>query len=362
MRMTIRVLIKAFLLTVFLGGGIFFAYSWLQLDAFSLYNRLWQGRERFPFANHPKSDFNLNVENLDAMINSHVISAVGMKGTDELRIVVIGDSAAWGVFLRPEETFSGQLDGMKIRIEETDKTLDVYNLSYPFSSIQRDLVILNRAMDFEPDIVIWAMTFESILTERIRYLGLIGDDGSAYNEIAEKWGLSQRAEVFPRTIMQKRRTVSDIIRLQLYGYLWTATGIDHDFPKIPVQAGNDLQGGKTFYGYEGPLPMEIQAWDAIEVGIQIAQNAKVILVNEPMLIATGKNHETHYNFYPRIAYDAWHETWVERCNEREWNCLDAWNILPPERFTNSALHHDKKGAAILTELILEKLTDVIQEH
>ena len=74
---------------------------------------------------------------------------------------MIGDSSVWGTLLRPEETLAARLDGKTIHVDGVELTLDVYNLGYPTLSLSKNALILNRALAYEPDLVIWSMTFES---------------------------------------------------------------------------------------------------------------------------------------------------------------------------------------------------------
>jgi hypothetical protein len=82
----------------------------------------------------------------------------------------------------------------------------------------------------------------------------------------------------------------------------------------------------------------------------------VLLVNEPMLISTGQNSEIRYNFfYPRWAYDAWRADLTARARSNGWPLLDAWDLLPPSEFTNSAIHLTPAGEASFAQAVARQI-------
>src|SRR5689334_19858119 len=101
------VLIKATLLFVVFNFA-FVLTNKVSLGKLSLYNIIFQGRERFPFG-ETRESYNLSLFDVDAMFASHVL--VGTKKTpDEYRVLLIGDSSVWGILLKPEETLAGQFN------------------------------------------------------------------------------------------------------------------------------------------------------------------------------------------------------------------------------------------------------------
>ncbi len=156
-----------FLRNVFLKGLVLFllfdlsfaAVNSAQLGKLSFYNHLFAGRQRFPFGEDSSQSYNLSLFNLDAMFASHVI-ADGPKPTDEYRVIVIGDSSIWGTLLRPEETLAGQLDAAGLSL--CGKTVRVYNLGYPTISLTKDLMVLDYALRYQPDLVIWPVILGSL--------------------------------------------------------------------------------------------------------------------------------------------------------------------------------------------------------
>src|SRR5574339_43564 len=96
--------------------------------------------------------------NFDAMFGSHVLAG-RQKTPAEYRVLLIGDSSVWGTLLTPEKTLAGQLNAKQV--SACGKTVRAYNLGYPTISLTKDLMILDEAKDYEPDLVIWLTTLEA---------------------------------------------------------------------------------------------------------------------------------------------------------------------------------------------------------
>src|SRR5574341_348350 len=130
---------------VLVRGAVFFLLfeyaflsSNLNFGRLDVYGELGLKRLRFPYSTHAPEDEALEVGNLDAMFASHIVSEP--KTANEFRVLILGDSALWGVLLRPEQTFPGQLDALQLTCG--NKTVRAYNLSYLRASSTKDLMIL----------------------------------------------------------------------------------------------------------------------------------------------------------------------------------------------------------------------------
>lgn len=356
----IRILLKGLLFLVILGGLFLFFFWKGTFSSLSLYNVIWKGRERFPFGETPRQSYNLSLSNLDAMFAAHEISAAGSKGVGKIRVVVIGDSSVWGTLLRADETLPAQLDGRTIVVNGEEKRLEVYNLGYPTLSLSKDFLILNRALAYEPDLVIWSMTFESFPEDKQLTTALVADNADEFNALAEASGIKRRAERKPVSFSRIRRDVYDFLRLQFVGYFWNATGVDQDLSLGFNAPLNDYEADASFHQVNGVYPMHLQSWDVIRAAVELAKGTKILIFNEPMFIGTGENHDIRYNYYyPRAAYDDWRKTWLESCAEQNYSCIDAWNALENGNFTNSAIHYDPIGANRLSEIIIDVLPQIL---
>jgi hypothetical protein len=333
---------------------VFVAVNPDALGRISLYNRVFQGRPRFPFGEDPAQSYNLSIFNLEAMFASLAIAA-GPKPSNEYRVLVIGDSSTWGILLHPTETLAGQLDGAGLSM--CGKTVRVYNLGYPTISLTKDLMVLDYAMRYEPDLIIWPMTLEAFPIDSQLTSPIVANNASRVDGLISRYKLplnpADPALVHPsfwdQTLIGQRRSMADLFRLQLYGVLWSATGIDQSYPVDYAHAQTDLVSDVTYHGMQPPALDESKlAFSILEAGLRAAGKTPVLLVNEPILVSSGKNSTLRYNFYyPRWAYDQWRQMMDQKAASQGWDYLDLWNLVPADQFTNSAIHVTPAGEALV---------------
>jgi hypothetical protein len=360
-----------FFRNVFLKGLLLFILLDLALVAVnpagigkvSLYNHIFPGRLRFPFGEDSAQSYNLSLFNLDAMFASQVIAA-RQKPKDEYRVLVIGDSSTWGILLRPEQTLAGQLDAADMQL--CGKTARFYNLGYPTISLTKDLMVLDYAMRYQPDLIIWPMTLEAFPLDKQLTSPIVANNADRVDDLIVRYNLPFdlsdpnliRPNFWDRTLIGQRRALADIFRLQMYGVLWSATGIDQAYPTDYEHAQIDFGTDASFHGMQPPTMDQTKlAFGVLEAGLKAAGKTPVLLVNEPILISSGKNSDIHYDFYyPRWAYDQWRQMMVEEATNHGWNYLDLWNIIPAGDFTNSAIHLTPEGEGLLTGRITQTIS------
>jgi hypothetical protein len=235
-----------------------------------------------------------------------------------------------------------------------------YNLGYPTISLTKDLMILDQARHYQPDMVIWLTTLEAFPTEKQLTSPIVANNAERVQKLTTTYPLSLdpgdpalvRPSTLEQTFVGQRRAIADLLRLQIYGALWAATGIDQVYPEQYERAQTDLEASDDFHGVSS-LEDEL-AFDVLDAGMSIAPN--MILVNEPMLISIGLNSDIRYNFfYPRWAYDEYRKILAERSNERGWAYLDLWDLVPMPEFTNSAVHLTAQGEALLAAAVAEAI-------
>ena len=355
-----RLLSISVLVLVFLGllAGLWQVIQPLdRLNRVSLYNSIFPGRERLPFGENPQSAYNFSIGSLDAAFASHKINAA-KKDTNEFRIAAIGDSSGWGTLLRPEETLCARLDG---RTLSDGRTIRCYNLAHPTLSLAKDYLLLNRAMAYDPDLILWPLTLESFPNDKQTSNELILSNWDEYCSLfPEKAGEEKDVTPLEKSVWGERREAADWLRLQLYGLMWAGTGIDQDYPAEYPAAQVDLDEDNSFHGIEGPLTEDLLAWDILEKGMDRAGSTPVLLINEPMLISDGENSKIRYNYYyPREAYDSWHQDLSGRAEINGWYLLDLWNSLEIPDFTNSAIHYNAESALRLADLVFAEIEKII---
>jgi hypothetical protein len=328
------------------------------LGRLTLYNTLFPGRPRLPYGDQPALSYNVSLFNLDAMFASHKIAGTP-KPTDEYRVILIGDSSVWGFLLTPDQTLDAYLNAA--HLTRDGKTVRTYNLGYPTLSLTKDLLILQRALAYAPDLIIWLTTLEAFPYEKQLAAPLVENNPAALRPLLSTFNLQlsppDPAFVEPtfwdRTLLAQRRPLADLLRLQLYGVLWSATGLDQYYPETYDLRAEDLEPDATFYALPNPLTPDVLALDVLHAGIALAGDVPVLVVNEPMFVSTGKNSDIRYNFYyPRWAYDQYRALLAADMAQHGLY-LDLWNSIPNPEFTNTAIHLTPQGSQLLAEKIGE---------
>jgi hypothetical protein len=151
----------------------------------------------------------------------------------------------------------------------------------------------------------------------------------------------------------------------MLGMLWAATDIDNHAgfelvtPPPAADVGSNL-------GYEGWQPEESSSLinslslDVLSAGFKIAGDVPVVLVNEPIFIAEGRNHLLRYNaFYPRWAYDAYRQFMVKWTEKEVQPFLDYWDALPPTGFSDQNFHRNSFGEERFSELLAPAIKKLV---
>ena len=350
-----RVLLKATLLFVLFNFALL-PIDRVGLGKISLYNMAFPGRQRFPFG-ETKESYSLSLFDLDAMFASHILNGTP-RSADEYRVLLIGDSSVWGTLLTNEQTLAGRLNTSLVTA--CGKTVRAYNLGYPTISLTKDLMILDQAKSYQPDLIIWLTTLEAFPRDKQLSSPIVANNAKRIQQLISTYHLpldpGDRALIHPskwqQTFVGQRRAIADLIRLQIYGALWASTGIDQVYPKDYEHAQIDLEANKDFHNLTS-LDNAL-AFDVLEAGMSAAP--KMMLVNEPILISNGANSDIRYNFfYPRWAYDEYRLMLGEHASAKHWSYVDLWDLVPMTEFTNSAIHLTPAGEKLLADKIAQAI-------
>ena len=359
----LRVLIKAILL--FVAANVVFALLYPPIGKITLYNSIVPGRPRFPYEQKPSFylvGYNAPIyEDFDAMFGAHLISK--RKSANEFRLILLGDSTTWGFGLSADEMLSAQMNRLRLQTCE-GRDVRVYNLGYPFSSVARDLLVLDKAMEYQPDMIIWIVTL-SALEPKLAEMPFIVPHAERYLQLAKNYALKisdysppiKGYSFWEKTIVGQRNHLRSIVLTQAFGVLWAATGIDdhqslEPEPSLPnSNVDNDLS-------YSDKSPSELAGlfdslhMDVLSAAKQMAGDVPIVLVNEPIFVANGKHHQVRYNgFYPRWVFDEYRQFMLEWTKKQDFNWWDDWNIIPPEEFSDTYFHRRASGEKRFAETL-----------
>jgi lysophospholipase L1-like esterase len=328
------------------------------LGVIDLYTPLGLDRERLPISTLDPEVAPLDVDDLDAMLASHIVSRP--KAPDEFRVLILGDSAVWGLNLTPEQTLPGQLNTLALTCG--NKKVITYNLSFPRSSSTKDLMILDKAMRYQPDLIMWLVTWYTLMPKtRVDHVLVTHNPGEFYK-------LGYRFDFLPKDyqpptfiskFVDKQQALFRVLRYQLYPAIQLATAIDQ-IPGPPEILPSGLSSDTTFEGLKPPTLRKSQvSLDQVQDFYELAGTTPVLLINEPILILEGiPNSDLRYNsYYPRWVYDQYSQYLGEAAVQNGWNYLDLWDKFPSGYFTDTPLHLDPDGE----QKFAEYLAPMIQE-
>ena len=343
-----RVLLKGVLLFVVLESIV----VWLLPGEgpVNVYAALGLKRQRFPLSTDSPADDAQDLGNLDAMFAAHVVS--NPKAPDEFRVMVLGDSAVWGLQLQPEQTLPAQLDSLRLTCGS--KQVRVYNLSFPRSSATKDLMILDKAMQYQPDMILWLITWYTLMPKTRIDHWLVNQNPAEFYKLAQRFDVLPRDYAAPtpiRTLVARNQTLLRETRFDLYSLVQLATGTEQ-IAGPPEDLPATLSRETTFEGLKPPVLRKSQvSLDQLEDFYVLAGKVPVILINEPMLVVQSiPNSDVRYNsYYPRWVYDQYRQYVAETVEQHGWNYLDLWDAFPPRYYTDTPLHLSPQGQHLLAE-------------
>jgi hypothetical protein len=355
-RFVARVLLKAAVLFLILNAGFALLGLTPVVGRASIYNGVVPGRERLPYGENPAS-FNLSLYDLNAMFASHTLS--GVHGRDAATVLVLGDSSIWGILLDNDETLSGCLNARGIDID--GRRARFFNLGYPTMSVLKDALLLNQAMAVNPDLILWPLTLESMSRDEQLDAPLVQNNADDVRRLIATHGLALDAHdarlvdlsFAEQTLVGQRRPLADWYRLQMFGIPWAMTRIDQVYPDFTPRT-NDFEADISWKQFAEPQVLDeaALALDVLDAGAAIAGDVPLLLINEPIFIADGRNSDLRYNlWYPRWAFDAYREVIRTHAERRNWWYADLWDAVPPAEFTDSPAHLTPAGSRMFCDRV-----------
>jgi len=363
---SLRVLLKAALIYILLN--LLFAWWDPPLGRLTAYNWLIPGRVRFPYSESPRYysvDYNNPlIQDFDALFGAHIISA-DEKPTGEFRVLLLGDSATWGGHVTPEDMLASQINDLNLTTCD-GRRIKAYDLGYPWPSLLRDILILDYAQRYQPDMAVWLVTLHSF-EKKAADRDFLVPHAERMTEVIEKYQLvlpkvyteqSVQLTFWDRTIVGQKERLKNILLNQVFGLMWAATGIDNanglpaNRPSLPLDADADISYFDYRSAEESPVLVRSLMFDILRVGTEISGDAPLIVVNEPIYMVSGRNSDLRYNhLYPRWAYDAYRQALTDWMASRGYPFHDFWDALPASRFSNDMAHRDPQGEAQLAGLL-----------
>lgn len=361
----LRVVFKA--LVFYLISNLLFVYFEPAIGKLSIYNWLVPGRLRVPYEReaeyYPVSHIVPVYEDMDAMFQSHVISQP--KAKDEFRVALVGDSAAWAFGLHPQDMLAAQLTALNLTTCD-GKRVTAYNTAFPLPYVMKDVLIMDKVREYDPDMFIWMITLDAFRNRTIYTDYFLNPYADHVFSLIDKYRLNnldvkklESPAFWDKTIVGQRSRIKRIFLLQIHGLAWKATGVDHYYYSYEPLS-NDQSDSLLFDVYKpGKLDLDELLFDVLGAGYGVAGDVPLLVVNEPIFIATGANSDIRYDeFYPRWAYDHYLEYLSGWMNTNQHEYLDLWNAIPSAEFTDTPFHRSPEGEKMLADLLAPKLLEM----
>jgi hypothetical protein len=329
------------------------------------------GYERFPALWLPDvhNDGSVSIaremfSNMDILFASHILTRP--KAADEFRVFIFGDSSVWGTALYPSETVAGLINQMDLRTCSGQRVV-AYNLGYPSNSATKDLLFMQRAQQYQPDLNVWL--FSMLAFQQVRQDGpFVVENPRAVQELMTEYGLPHDTSLLSvppdplwgATIAGQRRDLNLLVRLQASSLLLGVLGMDD--PRIMSGHGvhyRDVpKASEDFFGILPPADLrDYLAFETLPFASDIT-GGKIIYVGEPIEISSGEYSSIAYNaFFPRWAYDQFREVVAGMAAQNGWTYLDMWNLVPEEQFGSSIFHLLPEGETLLAGRLAEAILD-----
>ncbi len=298
------------------------------------FRRLMPKHGQFPYyvvyhSDSAKHGFALqNVFDINSLFYSHVISGES-KPENQYRIIFIGDSTV----------YTGKIYPLLARYKCSGKVLSAYNLGYPGVSATKDFMILQEAMKYSPDLIIWSITYTIAGNNE----GFLRANPDRFAQMVNTYQLSEAGSSSSLTgktaFYQSDRVRLETYLILYYSILDPATGgtdaIIHT--ALNDEAYTLEQGSGSAHGDQ--LSSILRAFK------EMTKNIPVLLINEP-------RPGVIVNMGPYIQF---RKDIVQLSTKERINFLDLGNLVPDQDFVDR-IHRNDKG-----EMLFEKaVTPVIK--
>ncbi|HQA66962.1 MAG TPA: hypothetical protein PK801_01460 [Aggregatilineales bacterium] len=364
LRDALRVLIKALIIltvanVVLLAADINPVHALIRLNTFDL---LGKARTRLIYP----GDLANGQLPVEALLAAH--AAGTPKPAGEYRVFLLGDAgiAGWGV---PDgDTLADELNELALR--RIGQRVVVYNLAYPQPSALRDLLILDAALAYEPDLIVWFVT-----PETLNNAPSADESNPVFYEInADR--LAALAEEYPDLVggwVQARNLLPAgpegprLTTLRDQGLLpiWLRS-LSYPFRQAHLARLPDPPEGlppppRPRYTMQHPgfRNMPDNVWDILRAGCRAAGagGAELVVVNQPIAVGEEQGAVASYNQrYGREMYDRYREALVWFTDYYGLWYVDLWDAIPSGRFMDAPTHLDALGHKMLAAQLQNVLT------
>jgi len=365
----LRLGIKAIL--IFVLANLAFAYFDPPVGKLSLYNLLLPGRLRFPYVRRDEDFLRVHsisvFENFDAMFSSIEVGNIAKIQNNEYRVLFLGDSSMWGFDLAAQDTLVGQINRLNLQTCN-GRVLRAYNLGYPLPVGVRDVLLLDKAREYHPNLFVWFVTMDTFIDKNVNADFLTTHPDETIKLVGTyglKFDISniQPSSPWNKTIVGRRLELKKMILLQVDGLGWSATGVDYYvWRKGPASQGISLSvaaspnvAGEAAMSDKNKIKLlNSFVFPLLHAAQSEAGKTPLLIVNEPDQMLSGSDARDPGQVYALWAYNIYRNGLAEWLKSGNYDYVDLGGSLTGGDFV-SEFHRTAAGEQKLAQKIVPEL-------
>lgn len=312
---------------------------------------------------------------IEPLLRQHALCWRKPAADGEWRVVAVGNSTVLGFPNPADQTVWGVLNR---RFEDADPPAHFFNLGFAFTYQLKEVLILREVMKYEPDLVVYGITFddmrpvvpamypptvEFMRANKAELIALaaeeppgVGEPLARYREHLKKaapaWYLELRElGTFARILLQEGARA--LRRWPVFG---GDGSVEWDEPHIAARKDYDCE--EIVKGYE----LWFSGWRDWNVlayleWLQQRFGVPIVVVNWPVAFEPrGICHNARYTTEGLEEHRAWLR---EQSAAHGLEFVDLHGLLPTREFVDS-LHPTARGQAIVAEALEPKLRELLR--
>lgn len=290
-----------------------------KLDKFPSYTVYYDSQAKHGFGAQ-------NIFDVNTLLYAHMISS-DRKPQNQYRVVFIGDSTV----------NRGQIYPIIDQQQCDGKILHAYNLGYPGVSAIKDLMILQEAMKYAPDLIVWPVTYS--MTQKLE--GFLLANSDQLTQLIKTYHLSPagyNSYIKPKSVRDgyyQIRLETDMILNSVI--LNPGTGGDNSILQIAL---NDETGPPDPADESGDGQ---QLNSTLQIFKGIANGVPVLLINEPR-----PSYIIEQPFRDRI---------LSLSRKDQLDFLDLGNLVPDQGFLDRT-HRNPEGEALFNQAVMPAILEI----
>ena len=307
-----------------------------------VFNLLMPKLDRFPMyavTYDPSAKHGYGIErvvDVRTLFNSHVISR-DVKAQNEYRVIFIGDSTIRNGLFYSQVRHHRYVCG---------KDLQFYNLGYYGASAAKDLMIMQEAMKYSPDLILWSVTNSITSNDNDFLQANPGELEKMDNEYGFSIPYNKNDDYSIGMDSAYYRTQAQLRvegRLLLYYFfLYPATGNNEAISEMANRdAFNALSTENTVSSPPVTNPRDILASD-LRAFQSITDNISAYLINEPRpgVIVNSE------------AYKQYLADLTDLSNLQGIKMKNLATLIPDDDFTTLMIHRDYYGDTLFAQAVI----------